>query len=353
MTLPDALPWVWHDAPLGRWTTLGVGGRTWGLATFENADDLRRLIAYAQRARRPWRVLGAGSNVVVSDSGYDGLVLRSRNRVLTVRDRVVRAGAGLEWDHVVRCAVKHGLSGIEALSGIPGSVGAAPFQNIGAYGQELSDTLVSVDVLDEEGCVRRVPAPDLGLAYRSSILKRGTRWVVLSIELELSRSTPEPRYRELRDAVPSLSVDRGRALRQIRKAVLRIRRQKSMVWDPADPNHRSVGSFFLNPILSDSALGALTRRCNEMRFPSPPHYRGDTGVKVSAAWLIERSGLSKGFCWGEAGLSTRHSLAIVNRRGFATSHEIRSLAEHVRSTVGHHFDVKLEPEPQLIGETWT
>jgi len=299
-------------------------------------------------------VLGGGSNVVVSDDGLDALVVTPAAVGVDFtpdgEGALVRAEAGLNWDHLVAAAVERGYSGIEALSGIPGQVGGAPVQNIGAYGQELSQTLREATVWDR--AVRRVRAlgaEECGFGYRRSRFKRedADRFVVLDVTLRLSNASPEIRYAELRREL-SGRADRADVAR-IRRAVLDVRRRKSMVLGvPDEPNRRSAGSFFTNPIVTAELAQAIEARVPDARGPMPRFVLDDGRVKLSAAWLIERSGFERGYAVGAAGLSTAHALALVNRGG-ATAGDLIRLARRVRSGVRDAFGVTLEPEPVFLG----
>jgi UDP-N-acetylmuramate dehydrogenase len=281
----------------------------------------------------------------------------------------IRVEAGESWDAVVAFAVEHGLAGIEALSGIPGTAGAGPVQNIGAYGQQLSDVLIAIDFLDfETGEVLTLPAAELGLGYRSSAMKSGRLGVVLSLELGLHEAggLSEPiAYAQLAAA---LGVELGaRApLQHVRDAVLGLRASKGMVWDPADPDSASAGSFFMNPIVSEGFARRLPAEAP--RYPTEPEpaprvlplgsdvsalpapISGEFPVKLSAAWLIERAGITRGFALPGSGaaISSKHTLAIVNRGG-ATAADIVQLAAYVQTRVEAEFGVRLQNEPVLVG----
>jgi UDP-N-acetylmuramate dehydrogenase len=320
-----------------------------------------------------WLVLGGGSNVVVSDDGVDGDVLRVVTRGTTPVPQADGAvhllvEAGEAWDDVVAFAVANGLAGIEALSGIPGTAGAAPIQNIGAYGQELGETLVGLDFLDfGSGEVERLAASELKLGYRTSALKRGRLGIVLGIELRLAAS---PRGLSAPVAYEQLATALGVALgsrvplAEVRAAVIALRASKGMIWDPADPDSISAGSFFTNPIVSENFARGLPsdaprwptepeRPAQVLPLGSPipaPSGSSEYLVKLSAAWLIERAGISSGFAIPGSGaaISRKHTLAIVNR-GNATAHDVVQLANFVQTRVMSEFGVMLHPEPVLVG----
>lgn len=351
-------------------TTLRVGGPAGNLVEATTRDDL---IATTQRfwaAPDDWLVLGGGSNLVVADSGFAGNVVRVANRGI---DRAtdgaprIRIEAGEPWDAVVAFAVAQGLAGIEALSGIPGTAGAGPIQNIGAYGQQLSDTLVAVDFLDfESGEVATLAADELDLGYRTSALKHGRLGVVLSLELELHDSAGQSDPIAYAQLASALGVELGESvpLADARAAVLALRTSKGMIWDPADPDSISAGSFFTNPIVSETF--ARTLPAEAPRYPTEPEApplilplgseipvpegRDDYAVKLSAAWLIERAGITRGFALPGSGaaISAKHTLAIVNR-GTATAADVVQLAGYVQTRVESEFGVRLQNEPVLVG----
>ena len=352
---------------LSELTTMRVGGPARELVHATTRDELVDAALDVWSSGDEWLVLGGGSNVVIADEGFDGRVIHVETRGIDhATDGVPRllVQAGESWDGVVAHAIDNGLAGIEALSGIPGSAGAAPIQNIGAYGQELGSALVAIEFLDYlSGSVLRIPANELGLGYRTSALKRGRQGVVLAIELELAASaTGTVAYPQLATA---LGVPLGAVvpLADIRSGVLALRASKGMVLDPGDPDSVSCGSFFTNPIVGENfARGlpsdaprwpvapepaAVAVPLGESPAPVPPS--GDL-VKLSAAWLIERAGIGKGFRLpgSHAAISTKHTLAIVNRTG-ASAEEIAELARYVRARVLAQFGVLLQPEPNIIG----
>jgi UDP-N-acetylmuramate dehydrogenase len=343
-----------EHVPLAPYTTLGLGGKARYFVECDTEDHVRAALAYASDRRLPVYVLGGGSNVVFLDAGFPGLVVRVTIGGIEFRDGPqpeVRAGAGVDWDSLVRGLVERGWTGVECLSGIPGTVGGTPIQNVGAYGQEIAETLVSVDCLDRETLEhRRFTGADCAFAYRDSRFKRADRgrYVVLEVTLRLGRDqNPRIRYPELQRAVAGLggleSTPPTEALRLVRQAVLTLRRGKSMVLDPADPNTRSVGSFFTNPVLSAAAFADL-----EQRWKGIPSFPTDGGVKVPAGWLVEQAGFPKGYRGegGGAGISTRHALALVNLGG--TSADLLALAEEVREGVERQFGIRLAYEPELV-----
>lgn len=340
-----------------RLTTLGVGGPARWLARVRDEAALAAVLAWARETGITVFVLGGGSNLVVADAGFEGLVVRYEgDDVALERDGEgarLRAGAGKDWDELVALAVAEGLAGIECLSGIPGLAGAAPMQNVGAYGQEIADTLVELEALDREtGDRRTIPAADCGLAYRRSRFQSEwrDRFVVLGITLRLARrATGTVRYPEL---ARRLGVGDGAAapLAEIRAAVRELRASKAMLLDGRDdPDQKSVGSFFVNPVVTGEVAEAVRRRAAERSGEAMPSYPAADGrVKLSAAWLIERAGFPRGTRRGRVGLSTRHALAITNR-GEATAAEVVAFAAEIRRGVRDAFAVTLRPEPVFLG----
>nr|WP_235883837.1 UDP-N-acetylmuramate dehydrogenase [Saccharopolyspora elongata] len=344
---------------LAGYTTLRLGGPAADLVVAHHPDELTAAVRAADSAGQRLLVLGGGSNVVVADEGYAGHVVRiaTKGRQYdSVGDGLVQltAEAGEDWDEVVADTVRQGLGGLECLSGIPGLTGATPVQNVGAYGVEVSELLVSVDLLDRAtGRVRTVPADELGLAYRTSVLKHSDTAVVLRARFLLrdgGRSAPI-RYAELARTLgvePGGQVDVAAA----REAVLALRRGKGMVLDPADHDTWSAGSFFTNPIVEADDLPEVLSRIVAEIGPDQriPQYPADGGrTKLSAAWLIERAGFAKGHPGpgGRVGLSTKHTLALTNR-GAATTRDLLLLAREVRDGVRVAFGVSLAPEPVLV-----
>ena len=294
----------------------------------------------------PLLLLGGGSNLLVADQGFDGLVLAVRSRGLVQRSGLVEVQAGEPWDDFVSWCVGRGLSGVECLAGIPGTVGATPIQNVGAYGQEVADTIAWVRVWDREIMASaQLPAADCGFRYRSSVFKqRPQRYAVLAVAFAL-RPGPAapPRYGALAEA---LQASGDRSLPGMREAVLRLRRRKSMVHDVDDPDSCSAGSFFTNPVVSEERAQQVLRLAGEESMPRFPAGPGQS--KLAAAWLIERAGFQRGQRLGAAAISRKHCLAIVNRGG-ATAAEVLALAGAIREGVWRRFGVRLEPEPRLVG----
>jgi UDP-N-acetylmuramate dehydrogenase len=335
---------VADDVPLAPLTTLRIGPVARRLITCTSSEQ----IVAALRAVDDVLVLAGGSNVVLADDLADLTVVQLANTEITVEDNIVRAEAGAVWDDVVVTSLGHGLGGLECLSGIPGSAGATPVQNVGAYGAEVADTIRRVRLLDRHTGEDHWVTPEaLQFGYRTSILKHSQHAVVLEVEFALEtdgRSAPL-RYGELATALnaePGSRVDPAR----VREAVLSLRRSKGMVLDAADHDTWSVGSFFTNPVVSHYEFGRL-----QERFDRPvPNYPAPNGVKLAAGWLVERAGFGKGYP-GDGSpvrLSTKHALALTNR-GNATAADVTALARTVRDGVEDAFGIELTPEPILIG----
>jgi len=352
---------------LAELTTIRVGGPIGRLERPEGRDALIAAVLDAARGGDPWLVLGGGSNVVAPDEGLPGPVILTAGlrgiESIAADDGLVHlhVAAGERWDDLVAFAVERGLAGIEALSGIPGSVGAAPVQNIGAYGQELGDVLVGVELLDPETAeLAWVPAAELGLGYRTSAIKRGRPGVVLGVRVALRhRPEGEVRYGQLAAAL-GVEVGATAPLAGIRERVLALRRAKGML---DDGELRSCGSFFVNPIVDENWARSLPAEAPRWPIgpeeadlaapleegPRPRAYPSRRDVKLSAAWLIEHAGIARGWHLpgSNAGISPRHALAIVNRGG-ATAREVVQLAEFIQLRVSQEFGINLRPEPVIL-----
>jgi len=330
-------------------TTLRVGGPadTWVVA--RSGAELVDAVLSADAAGTPLLLLGGGSNLLVADAGFAGTVIEVDSRgveVDVVGDDVhLAVAAGEPWDAVVAHAVANGWSGVEALAGIPGRVGATPIQNVGAYGQDVSQTVASVRALDRaDGEVRTLEGADCGFGYRMSRFKAEPgRWAVLSVTMRLSATgTGVVRYAELASALGVAVGDRA-PVEDIRAGVLALRSRKGMVLDDTDPDTWSAGSFFTNPVVDDALALRIPEGC--------PRYPSAFGTKLSAAWLIEMAGIGKGFALSQeapAAISGKHTLALTNRGG-ATAADIMDLARAVRAAVRARFAVELDIEPTLVG----
>ncbi len=336
-----------NDRPLSQLTTLGVGGSARYYVRAERESDVLEALRFAEREQVPLRVLGGGSNVVVSDEAFPGLVLHMATRGFTLEDggdtAALVAAAGEPWDQTVARSVAENLQGLECLSGIPGLVGATPLQNVGAYGQDVSETIERVRALDRRtGVVREFSNAECRFEYRQSLFKTSEvdRYVVLSVRFRLRRgAAPKVAYAEL---AQRLAARAAPSLSEVRDTVLALRRAKSMLAEPGDPNRRSCGSFFLNPVLSPAEYELVVARASGVKVPSYP--QADGRVKVAAAFLIERAGFPRGSRAGNVGQSTEHALAIVCHDG-ATAREVLEYAARIRAAVRDEFGVELVPEP--------
>ncbi len=337
---------------LAAYTTLRLGGPAAQVLIVTDTDEIIQSVRASAATGEPSLVLGGGSNVVVADEGFPGTVIIIRTSGLWVVDTdddtvTVRVDAGVPWDEVVATAVAEGWSGVECLSGIPGSAGATPIQNVGAYGQEVAETITAVRVLDRVTDEVRTMTPDeCAFSYRMSVFKQYDRWVVLSTDFRLWRSTHSApvRYQELA-RVLDVPIGGHAPLAAVREAVLGLRRGKGMVLDASDHDTWSAGSFFLNPVLATTEWEELRARLTD----APPCWpAGDGRVKTSAAWLIERAGYGKGYSGRGVAVSAKHSLALTNR-GDGTTTALLALAREIRDGVHHRFGVTLQPEATLIG----
>lgn len=339
------------DVPLAPLTTLGLGGAAKHFARVEDEGALLDALRWAADQGIEAAILGGGSNLIVPDEGYDGLVVQMALPELAFRDGgLVEAGAGVSWESLVDGAVARDWAGVECLTGIPGSTGATPIQNVGAYGQEVAEVIASVRALRRDTLeFEELDAADCGFGYRDSRFKREPdRFVVCAVRFALRPGAPgSVRYAELEKSVPKEA-----SLGQIRDSVLELRRRKSMVLDPNDPNYQSAGSFFLNPLVSSEEADRITEQALHEGLVSdaaqvPRYPAGDGGVKLAAGWLIEKSGIPKGTRRGAIAVSSKHALALVHHGGGTTA-ELLAFAGEIRGRVEERFAVTLEREPRLL-----
>ncbi len=359
-----------ENVPLAPKTTLGIGGPARFFVEAQDEPTLIEAYQFAQENKVPFFVLGGGSNIVVADDGFPGLVvhisIQGRERVpgsvTNPAERIYRVGAGVDWDQFVDFCVGQNLAGVECLSGIPGSIGGTPIQNVGAYGQEVSSVIRSVRVYDRRKKeIREIENGECGFSYRKSIFNttERDRYIVLAVTYALHAGDPPTlRYADLERYFRSAALNPS--LRDVREAVLSIRRRKAMLWVPEDPNCHSVGSFFKNPIVKRSFFEELQKLHGGADIPHYPAPRsispGGTpqdDVKLAAAWLIEQAGFSKGYLpkppgMGRVGISSQHTLALINRGG-GTAREVLDLMGEIRSKVMEKFNVRLETEPDFVG----
>ncbi len=349
MILPSGLS-IEENRPLAPLTTLGIGGPARWFARLSSESQLVEAFTWARTCNLPVFVLGGGSNLVVADSGFDGLVLQSDLRGISRSFQddlcLFRAAAGEPWDTFVTEAIAADCAGIECLAGIPGTVGGTPVQNVGAYGQEVAETIRRVRVLDRATLqFHEMEAADCSFSYRQSIFNSTARdlFVVTAVEFALlPGGAPLLRYADLQRAFadqlsPTLSAvaDRVRA----------IRRSKGMLLVPGDPDVRSAGSFFRNPVVTTAEFAALAQR---LGAPPPSYPAGEHRIKLPAAWLIEQAGFARGFRLGNVGISSRHTLALINCDG-GTADELLALRDQIADAVYARFGIRLEMEPVLLG----
>ena len=332
-------------------TSLGVGGPAGRFIRVTDRESLQNAVRKAREQKNAIHLLGGGSNLLVADEGVSGTVLQLAIKGQTIlqenADSIqIEVNAGEVWDEFVAQAVKNQWAGVECMSGIPGWVGAAPIQNIGAYGQEVASVIEKVDVLDlNTECFEQFSNADCSFSYRNSTFKanRASPKAVVSVTFKLKKKNEGlVQYRDLK--TDFASSGRAADLKNVREAVLRIRASKSMLLDAKDPNGKSAGSFFTNPVLDGAACSALKAKATS----APPIYPYGDRYKTSAAWLIEQAGFKKGFVMGQAALSSKHTLAITNP-GNASAEDIVRLAKHIQKTVWERWNILLVPEPQFWG----
>ena len=345
-----------EDIPLAPLTTFRIGGAARFLVEAASSADVEEAVAFAHSRNLPLFVLGGGSNLVVADAGWPGLVLKvaifgiEKHSGLEDGKSLFEAGAGESWDEFVARAVGSDCAGVECLSGIPGSVGGTPVQNVGAYGQEVGDTVQSVEVFDlKDGQVRELCGEACGFAYRSSIFnttERG-RFIILRVVYALTPGgRPHTEYADLKrhfeesGSSPTLAATRA--------AVRQIRSRKGMLIIEGDPDCRSAGSFFKNPVVSEQQHGELLRRATAKALTLPSYPALEKAHKVSAAWLVEHSGFTRGYRLGSVGISSKHALAIVNLGG-ATAAEVLALKNQIQQRVEQTWGIRLDPEPVFVG----
>ncbi len=351
------------DVPLADCSTIGIGGPARHFTTITSLEELNGALQWASENRVPFFVLGGGSNVLFSDAGFPGLVMHMTMKGITPNEGagdtiLVQAAAGEDWNAFVDTCVERGLQGIECLAGIPGQVGATPIQNVGAYGQEVSDTITRVQVVERAGGDPVwISNTECGFGYRTSRFKGRdrNRFIVTAVEFALKPGAPP--HAEYRDISRYLEQARiaSPTLAQVRDAVMAVRRAKSMVADLSDPDSRSCGSFFTNPIILPEEAETLRVAAQEAGLITadetmPAHPTSDGRVKLSAAWLIDRSGFKRGQRHGNVAISSKHVLALTNCGG-GTAREILALATEIRTRVRDTFGILLEPEPVLPAVT--
>jgi UDP-N-acetylmuramate dehydrogenase len=339
---------VLEDVPLAPYTTFGIGGPARWFVEASTEDEVRDAVRFARERSIPLFVLGGGSNLLVSDEGFPGLVLRIALKGTEQYGEVFSVAAGEEWDAFVTTAVAQNYAGIECLAGIPGSVGGTPVQNVGAYGQEVAESILSVRALDRESeQFVTLSTDECGFAYRRSIFNttaRG-RYIVTRVEYRLKYAgKPTISYADLKQYFQNAAI--LPSLGQVSAAVREIRHRKGMLIVPGEPDCRSAGSFFKNPVISREHFERIAAQMNGANVP---HYPAEEGrIKVPAAWLLDQAGFHKGHTLGRAGISSRHTLALINRNG-ASAKDILVLRDEIVAAVQEKFWIHLEPEPVWVG----
>ena len=345
---------IQNNVPLAPLTTLRVGGPAQHFAEAKSIAEVNQALSFARAKNLPLFVLGGGSNLVISDAGWPGLVLKIAIQGMQDREEngIVHyeVGSGEEWDAFVAHAVARNCAGVECLSGIPGSVGGTPVQNVGAYGQEVSDTIESVRALDlRDGQPRELSRADCGFKYRTSIFNRSERgrYIILQVTYALKPGgAAHIAYGDLKKHF--FGWDEAPTLAATREAVRRIRASKGMLITQGDVDCRSAGSFFKNPVLPAAQFDDLAKRAAGKKLQIPSYPALDAQRKVSAAWLVEHSGFARGYSAGRAGISSKHALAIVNRDQ-ATAADVIALKDHIQERVQEIWGIGLEPEPVFVG----
>lgn len=344
-----------EKVPLAPLTTLGVGGPARYFAEACTEAEVLEAVEFARSRELPLFVLGGGSNLVVADAGFAGLVLKIGIEGIShftppYADMIFIAGAGCDWDSFVAQTVEANCAGLECLSGIPGTVGGTPVQNVGAYGQEVADTISEVRALDLRSLeIVTLSNTECGFAYRSSILntrERG-RYIVLRVAFALrSGGKPTLRYADLEKHFAGRSAEP--TLQEVREAVREIRHSKAMLIVPGEEDARSAGSFFKNPVVPQTVFEQLNSRLGSAGLQVPSYPMVDGSRKIPAAWLVEHAGFAKGYAKDRVAISRKHALAIVNR-GAATAAEILALKDEIQARVGEKFGIELQPEPVFVG----
>ena len=349
---------IQENIPLAPLTTLQVGGPARYFVEARTEGEINNALSYTADRRLPLFVLGGGSNLVVSDTGWPGLVLRiALSGIESEGDGgngVFRAGAGENWDEFVAFTVARNYAGVECLSGIPGTIGGTPVQNVGAYGQEVSQSIIGVRVLEiSSGKIAEWRNSDCAFSYRRSIFNTTQRgkYIVLGVSFRLAENgAPTVEYSDVKKFFAGAAASTRPTLQQVRDAVRSIRQSKAMLIVPGDEDSRSAGSFFKNPIVSKPEAARIATMAHQ-RAPAKtfPQYPAEDGqVKLAAAWLVEQAGFNKGYARGPVGISRKHTLAIVNRGG-AQAHDIVSLRDEIQKKVFDVWGVQLQPEPVFVG----
>ncbi len=330
-------------------TTLGVGGPLKYYAEIKTKTDLQNAIKFAETNNLKILVIGQGSNMLISDKGFGGLAIKFKNTSITKKSEnkqsvVINVAAGVKWDDFVLYTVNKNYRGVECMSGIPGTVGASAVQNIGAYGQQISDVIKSVELYDISAKkFITIPKNKCDYSYRNSKFKNNNQTIIYSTEIVLTKNVNKNSI--IHDQLKNLTEKQKESPKEIRKAVLKIRKSKSMVVSKNDPDSKSAGSFFTNPSISTKKAGELREKYDAN---IPLYENPDKTFKIAAAWLIENSGFHKGYIYKDTGLSTKHALAIINR-GNSTAQEIMEFSHVIQSSVKNKFGIELVPEVVFVG----
>jgi UDP-N-acetylmuramate dehydrogenase len=342
-----------ENISLKKYTSVKLGGKAKFFCKCTSEKELAECLDYAEEENLKTQILGGGSNTVFSDDGFDGIVIKIDLKGIAVhndfKDNIIlKAGAGEDWDAFVKYCVENKFAGVECLSGIPGSVGATPIQNVGAYGQEVKDTIIFVKAIDRITYKSTMFAnEDCLFGYRSSRFKTidKEKYIVTEVLFKLRKnSKPEIKYPELEKYLKN-RFENELKLSDVRNAVLDLRRIKSMVVDDADPDSVSCGSFFVNPVVTEKFYEVMCQKAG-LEKDIIPHFKNEGGFKLSAAWLIENAGFKKGFIKNGVGISSKHALALVNRGG--TANDLLNLADEIQSKVFDKFGIVLVKEPVIV-----
>jgi UDP-N-acetylmuramate dehydrogenase len=351
-----------ENKPLAPFTTFGIGGPARWFVEAASEEEIDEAATWAKKHAAKLFVLGGGSNLLIADAGFDGLVLRIALRGISAQDAttpsgqtIYQAAAGENWDHFVAFSTEAGCAGIECLAGIPGTVGGTPVQNVGAYGQEVASAIERVRAFDlQSRAFVEFAAAECGFAYRRSRFNSTDhkRYIVTRVDYRLTPGgAPTVRYADLQRALAERGAESGEpSLAEVAAVVRRVRQSKGMLLVDGDPDCRSAGSFFKNPVVSEEQLRQIAAVSEKAppRFPAGPDAENQGRVKVPAAWLIEQAGFAKGYALGAAAISSRHTLALVNR-GEASAAEVLALAGQITNAVEERFGLRLEMEPVMVG----
>jgi UDP-N-acetylmuramate dehydrogenase len=344
---------IQENIPLAKYTSIKLGGSVKYFCECKSENELIECLKFAEEKKIKVHILGGGSNTIFSDSGFDGLVIKIGIKGINLHNDfkdnvIIKAAAGEEWDDFAKYCTENNYAGVECLSGIPGSVGATPIQNVGAYGQEVKDTIIFVKAINRETYKPTMFAnEDCLFGYRTSRFKTIDRekYIVTEVLFKMKKDgKPEIKYPELEKKLNE-KYKSNLSLSIVRNVVIELRKKKAMVVDESEPDSVSCGSFFVNPVLSDNEFENMCVKAG-IEKSEIPHYKSGAGFKLSAAWLIENAGFEKGYTKNGAGISGKHSLALVNRGG--TTMDLLELAEEIQTKVFDKFGIVLVKEPEIV-----